>query len=65
MNAERKILSEWITRAELARELNVTQDTLARWAAAGIGPPLVKVGRRVLYRRSTVREWLEKLERRN
>ncbi len=65
MNAERKILSEWITRAELARELNVTQDTLARWAAAGIGPPLVKVGRRVLYRRSAVREWLEKLERRN
>ena len=65
MNAERKILSEWITRAELAREQNVTQDTLARWAAAGIGPPLVKVGRRVLYRRSAVREWLEKLERRN
>ena len=66
MNAgKRPILSEWIEREALARELNVTPDTLARWAGNRIGPPWVKIGRRVMYRRSAVAEWLEKIERRN
>ncbi|WP_457650858.1 helix-turn-helix transcriptional regulator [Profundibacter sp.] len=66
MNTEKKpLLSEWIERKELARELNVTPDTLARWAGNRIGPPWVKIGRRVLYRRSAVAEWLANIERRN
>ncbi len=32
--ARKPILSDWIARAELARELNVTPDTMARWAVA-------------------------------
>ena len=63
--APKPILSDWIARAELARELNVTPDTLARWAAAGMGPPQVKVGRRVMYRRASVEKWLAELEGRN
>lgn len=63
--ARKPILSDWIDRAELARELNVTADSLARWATAGIGPPQVKVGRRVMYRRASVEKWLADLEGRN
>jgi len=60
---DRRILSEWLTRSDLAGELDVTPDTLARWATSGIGPPMVKVGRRVLYRRSSVEAWLAENER--
>jgi predicted site-specific integrase-resolvase len=59
------VLSDWIGRAELAEELGVTPDTLARWATRGTGPPLVKVGRRVFYRRRSVERWLAESERRN
>jgi len=59
------ILSEWIGRARLAEELGVTPDTLARWATRGEGPPLVKVGRRVFYRRKSVERWLAESERKN
>ncbi len=61
--APKPILADWIERAELARELGVTQDTLARWASDGTGPPMVRVGRRVFYRRAAVREWLKRKER--
>jgi len=63
--ARKPILSDWIARAELARELDVTPDTLARWAADGTGPPAVKIGRRVMYRRASVEKWLAELEGRN
>ena len=59
------VLSDWIGRAELAKELGVAPDTLARWATRGMGPPLVKVGRRVFYRRKSVERWLAESERRN
>ena len=63
--AKKPILSDWITRDELARELDVTPDTMARWAADGMGPPAVKIGRRVMYRRASVEKWLAELEGRN
>ncbi len=59
------VLADWIERAALAEELGLTPDTLARWATTGFGPPRVKVGRRVFYRRSAVRKWLEEQERGN
>ncbi|WP_457646424.1 helix-turn-helix transcriptional regulator [Profundibacter sp.] len=58
-----KALSDWISRADLAQELGVTTGTLARWATERTGPPLVRVGRRVFYRRSAVRKWLIERER--
>ena len=59
------VLSEWIGRVELAEELGVAPDTLARWATRGTGPPLVRVGRRVFYRRKSVERWLAESERKN
>ncbi|SNS30436.1 helix-turn-helix domain-containing protein [Antarctobacter heliothermus] len=54
----RPILSDWMTRTELAAELNLTTETLGRWDARRIGPARTRVGRKVLYRRETVRAWL-------
>lgn len=56
------VLEEWLTRAELAAELGVTVDTLCRWECRRSGPMCVRVGRRVMYRRSNVEKWLRKLE---
>lgn len=48
--------------AELASELGVSIETLRKWEHQRIGPPRVKVGQKVLYRRGGVRTWLENKE---
>lgn len=52
------LLSGWISRRELASALSLTVDTLGRWEARRIGPPCVRAGRTVLYRRRAVEDWL-------
>ena len=52
------ILSEFLTKQELATELGREMRTLDRWDALGIGPPRTKIGRKVFYRRSSVQKWL-------
>ena len=52
------ILAEFLTTEELAAELGRNKRTLDRWDALGIGPPRTRVGRTVLYRRSSVQKWL-------
>mgnify|MGYP006271770963 CR=1 FL=1 len=58
------VLREWMTRPELARELGVSAATLGRWGTRRIGPEFIRVGRQILYRRETVRAWLEAEEAR-
>ena len=57
------ILSDFLTREQLAAELQRNARTLDRWEALGIGPPRTRVGRRVLYRRASVQRWLLAQER--
>lgn len=57
------ILSEYMTEDEFAAEINKSPRTTARWRRLREGPPVTRVGRRVLYRRSAVAEWLKSLER--
>lgn len=52
------LLADWISREQLARELGLTCDTLSRWEARQIGPSCTRIGRKVFYRRDTVRAWL-------
>lgn len=52
------ILSEFLTTEELAAELGRHKRTLDRWGALGTGPPRTRVGRKVLYRRTSVQKWL-------
>jgi hypothetical protein len=56
-------LADFQSEDELAEELDRNSRTLARWRAAGIGPPYVVIGRRILYRRASVAEWLRRRER--
>lgn len=57
------LLIGWLTRAQVASEIGVSVDTLARWETRRIGPPCVRMGRKVLYRADAFREWLISRER--
>jgi len=57
------LLTGWMTRDEVAAELKVSVATLQRWECQRIGPPLVRLGRRVYYRAEAFREWLISRER--
>ena len=61
-DASRALLSGWISRADLAQELAVTEGTLRRWTSERWGPPCIRAGRKIFYRRSAVIEWLEDQE---
>ena len=58
----RSLLVGWISRLDLALELGLSVDTLRRWEAMRTGPPCVRAGRNVYYRRAAVEEWLEEQE---
>jgi hypothetical protein len=55
-------LDDYLTIDQLAAELDVAVITLKRWGALRQGPPVTKIGRRVLYRRSAVQAWLLRQE---
>ena len=55
-----EITEALISRTELARRLNLTRDTLLRWAKIGHGPTPVKLSKGcVRYRPSEVKDFLE------
>ena len=53
------ILSGWLPREEVARQLKLTSETMQRWAREQRGPRFVKIGQDVYYSWTAVREWLE------
>jgi predicted DNA-binding transcriptional regulator AlpA len=53
-----EILLGWISRDTLAAELGLKPDTLSRWEARRDGPPCMRIGRKVYYRRQSVEEWM-------
>ena len=52
----------YVTCDDLANWLKVSRRTLLRWTRLGKGPPSVKVGRSLYYRRASVEDWLASLE---
>ncbi len=62
-NSSSELLGDYLTRDQLATELGVSVRTLDRWNTARSGPPRVVVGRTILYRIDSVREWLSSLEK--
>jgi hypothetical protein len=56
------VLADFMDTDELAAELDVTPLTLVRWRLQKIGPPITRLGRRILYRRSSVQAWLSAQE---
>jgi hypothetical protein len=57
-SARPKVLDDYMSTEELATELDVAALTLIRWRLQKTGPPITRLGRRILYRRSTVQAWL-------
>ena len=51
--------SEYMSRHELARELKRHPRTINRWHVQRKGPPYIKIGNAILYKRSDVTTWLE------
>lgn len=49
----------YYTCRELAAHLDVGEQTLRRWRAAGQGPAYTKVGGKIVYQVGGVDEWLK------
>ena len=64
MSITEDLLADFLTQDEAASELRVCRRTLDRWQRLNEGPPITKIGRRVLYRRSSVQAWLREREQR-
>jgi hypothetical protein len=62
-NVTDTLLADFLTQDEAAAELKICERTLDRWRRLGEGPPITKLGRRVLYRRSSLQAWLRTRER--
>lgn len=55
-------MDELLTADEVAAALSVTPRTLLRWQNLGIGPNRTKFSKKVFYRASALREWIERCE---
>src|SRR5260370_22262343 len=56
------VLEGYIIEAELAVQIHRSVRTLARSQALDEGPPVTRIGREILYRKSSVTVWLAGLE---
>jgi len=61
-NTSDTVLADFLTQEKAAAELKICERTLDRWRRLGEGPPITKLGRRVLYRRSSLQAWLRTRE---
>ena len=52
------LLSGYIEKPQLASELHRNVRTIDRWILRGEGPPFIRVGKKILFRREAVLGWL-------
>lgn len=52
-------MDEYMTTAEVAALVRSPAETVRYWRHMGTGPKSFKVGRRVLYARTDVEQWIE------
>jgi hypothetical protein len=56
------VLEGYLRREELARQFGLSPRTIDRWEALRKGPPRVCIGRTILYKVESVRDWLRSSE---
>jgi len=61
-DSSRAILDDYMNEAECGAELGIAPITLAIWRMQKKGPPITRLGRRILYRKESVRAWLASQE---
>lgn len=59
------VLAAYVSRDNLARELNVSPRTVTRWTYQVDGIPHLTIGLRTLYRRESVLQWLADREKKS
>ncbi|RZU98782.1 helix-turn-helix transcriptional regulator [Spiribacter vilamensis] len=52
------IRDDLISLQTFAEEMGVTRRTVERWHAQRIGPPRIKIGKQVFYRRESISDWI-------
>lgn len=62
MAGHNQINADFLSSAEVSFALNISTRTLHRWGRLRKGPPSIKIGRSVYYRRASVERWLLALE---
>ena len=62
MAGHEQLNTGFLSSEEVARALNISTRTLHRWGRLRKGPPSIKVGRSVYYRRASIERWLLALE---
>lgn len=62
MSQPHSVFSDLLTAAQVATDLGVSKRTLQRWGRLRKGPPRIKIGRLVYFRRDAVLSWLVNLE---
>lgn len=58
-----ELMQGWMGRGEVAEAIGISAATLQRWQTRRVGPPCVRIGRRVFYRADAFREWMISQER--
>ena len=54
-----------IAAAQVPEFIGIQRQTMAKWRCDGAGPKFVRLGRRVFYRSSDLREWIDAQVRQN
>ena len=62
MTQAETILAEYLTPNEAAGALRVCRRTLDRWLALREGPPVTRIGKKVMYRKTSIEKWLTRNE---
>lgn len=62
MTIQDRIQDGYLTSEQAAHGLGISRRTLHRWGRLKKGPPSIKVGRSVFYRRASIERWLLALE---
>ncbi|MGB3352588.1 MAG: helix-turn-helix domain-containing protein [Mycobacterium sp.] len=60
--SERLAVAEFLNSADLELLTGIPSSNWRKWASAGTGPHSFKVGKRRLWKKSTVMAWLEERE---
>ena len=63
MTTQSQKCDEYLRSPDLVAYLHIGKSTPAKWRLTGFGPPYIKAGRTVLYRKRDVDDWAASLLR--
>jgi len=58
-NAEQPVLNDFLSEERAGAELNLGFRTLRKYRRFGTSPAYVKIGRKIMYPRAAITDWVE------